>query len=67
MNSLHNYALGKMSADERRKSIKPPSPKKASIRFADELEHTVFINRSQLCMNCLEITGNATIDSTEEA
>ena len=55
MNSLHNYAIGKMSAEERRTSNKPSSPKKASIRFADVLEHTIFIDRSLLCMDSLEI------------
>jgi hypothetical protein len=57
MNTLHNYALGKMSAEESHEYHKPQSPKKASIRFADVLEQTVFINRSLLCMNSLDIDG----------
>ena len=66
MNSLHNYALGKMSADERT-STKPSSPKKASIRFADVLEHTVIINRSLLCMDSPEIEGTIQLIMAEDS
>jgi hypothetical protein len=67
MNSLHNYAIGKMSADERRKSNKPQSPKKASIRFADVLEQTVYINRSLLCMDSPDIDGTISYLSADDS
>lgn len=54
LNSLHNYAIGKMSAEDHL-HIKKPHAKKNSIRFADVLEQTVIINRSLLCMESWEL------------
>ena len=54
LNSLHNYAIGKMSSEEKLHT-KKSHVKKHSIRFAEILEHTVIINRSLLCMESWEI------------
>ena len=53
MNCLHNWAIGKMSQNDRlarSKSSSKRSMSNASIKFADILENTLIVNRSSLCM-----------------
>ena len=62
MNSLHNYAVGKMPSEESSvcKTSDPKKKwiKKSPIRFAEVLENTMIVNRSALCMESKDFYGN---------